>query len=206
MITVLTATYGDTPDPAKPPRRKGVRWVCVTDREAVPGWETTPALVEHPDPRLVAKHPKFHPFSYADTSLAVWVDAAGSLIRSGLEAAARNAVSGAVCAQFSHPERDCTYEEASALATLGWPDALPQVDTYRHAGHPEHWGLWATGLIVWADRSETRAFGEAWFHENATHTTRDQLSQAPLCREAGFVPATIPGDLWANDWVTWAPR
>lgn len=178
--------------------------ICVTDDDdlAGDGWQRIicePRPGMHPN--LAAKAPKMCPWRYTDADLTIWIDA--SLLVQSSEFVR------AMCAfefgQFDHPARDCIYEEREASRYAKY-DGLPldeQVAHYRTQGHPEHWGLWATGLIVRHRTPEIEKFGRDWLTECETWSFQDQLSEAPMLRTHDLRPETIPGSYLAgrNPWL-----
>src|SRR5207244_2518916 len=86
---------------------------------------------------------------------------------------------------MSHPWRDCIYDEREASHPNPKYDGQPtdeQVTSYRDQGHPEHWGLIHSGLIVRRDNERVRAFDESWWQEIVRWSIQDQLSLPPLLR------------------------
>jgi hypothetical protein len=107
-------------------------------------------------------------------------------------------------AQFAHPWRDCLYDEAAHSALLpkyaGEP-IIEQGTHYRAAGHPEHWGLWAAGVIARQHTRQVWELGEAWAAEIGAWSFQDQISQPYALRAVGLRPAALPGTHLANQWL-----
>lgn len=207
IITAITDGY-DTLKPVLPQAGLDVEWICVTDGEPLPdadaaaGWTMIcePRCGRHPNRE--AKRPKVRPWEYTSASASIWVDASFRAVsdRFAVEALAY----ADPIAQFEHPWRDCLYEEAAHSALLpkyvGEP-VIEQARTYRAAGHPEHWGLWAAGVIARRHTREARALGEAWAREVSVWSFQDQVSQPYALRAVGLRPAALPGTHLANDWL-----
>lgn len=218
-VAVITSIYGGYDQlAAPPPQDMEAEWICVTDRSDLDGqgaWK----VVSEPradgiHPRLAAKVPKCLPGLYTDASVIVWLD--GSCRLKETDSLRRLVVANplAPISQFAHPDRDCIYDEGAFSALLPKYISTPvheQMGWYRHEeGHPPHWGLWATGVIVRnltldaIDHDLIEQFGQAWLNEQVRWTIQDQISEAPVLRRFGLRPALLPGNLWANDILGWA--
>lgn len=207
-VAVVTAIYDayDVLKPVLPQVGADVDWVCVTDDPALQdgalGWR----VVHEPRPGLhpnrAAKRPKYEPWRYTDAGASVWVD--GSFRVTSRAFVADVLALADPIAQFVHPWRDCLVEEAAASVSLAKYDGEPvlaQAARYRAAGHPEHWGLWATGVIARRHTPEVRYLGEKWTDETQQWSFQDQVSQPYALRLAGLRPAALPGDHLTNPWL-----
>lgn len=211
-IAVITAVYDayDTLKPTMPQRDVDVDWVFVTDDPAYRtvhralGWRVVYEPRPGVHPNRAAKRPKFLPWQYTDALGSVWVDASFR-IRSDTFVSDVIGYANPI-AQFVHPWRDCIYTEATESTLLGKYHGEPvarQAGRYRQQGHPENWGLWATGVIArWHDPA-TRNLGIAWLDETDHESFQDQISQPYVLRRTGLRPASLPGDHLTNDWLTY---
>lgn len=207
IITAITGGY-DTLKPVMPQQGVDVEWVCVTDGAPLPdadtaaGWTMVcePSNGQHPN--RAAKRPKLAPWEYTSAPASIWVDASFRIVSPTF---ATDVLSAAQpVAQFEHPWRDCLYEEAAASADLAKYAAEPiteQAAYYRKRGHPEHWGLWAAGVIARQHTPAVRALGAAWAHEVNVWSFQDQISQPYVLRETGLRPTVLPGTHFANAWL-----
>lgn len=207
-VVIISAVYDqyDTVKPVLAQAGLEVEWILVTDTVpdagAAAGW--TVVHDPHPDlpPVRAAKAPKFEPWKYTDAPASIWVDA--SFRVTSPDFAAEVIALAKPIAQFVHPWRDCLYAEAVEIAALGMdPDgaAAWQTARYREAGHPEHWGLWASGVIARRHTAAVKRMGAAWAREVSAGSARDQVSQAHVLREARLRPASLPGTHLANTWL-----
>lgn len=183
-------------------------WVYVTDTpHDVPGWTVVPSKGFGLHPRREAKLPKCFPFLYADTDaeVTIWLDASFRVDSvTFVEDMARHLDDGD-WAQFQHPDRDCIYDEVIVSGQMTKYQAEPineQVEHYRERGHPEHWGLWATGLIVRRRTDEVVTVGRRWWQEIDRWSYQDQLSEPFVLREAGLRPVRIYGNIFASPWLS----
>jgi hypothetical protein len=159
---------------------------------------------EHANPRLGAKFWKTHPQAVAeDGQLAVWIDASLNVVVPDLERRIEVALGDADLLLVRHPWRDCIYDEAVASRAGEKYDDQPleaQVEAYRAAGHPEHWGLAAGSFFAVRIGPYTTALMEDWWEENVGWSIQDQLSLPPLLRKHGDVTVSwLPADvIWGS--------
>jgi hypothetical protein len=214
-IALITAIYDsyDELKPTMPQRGVSVDWVLVTDDEAlkdvptVRGWRVVYEPRPGVHPNRAAKHPKYEPWRYTSAPVSVWVDASFRIVS---ETFAVEATAGLTdeepIAQFAHPWRDCLYAEAKESAGLpkyaGEP-VLEQAESYRQAGHPETWGLWATGVIARRHTEAVRRMGWLWLAETYRWSFQDQISQPFALREKGLRPRALPGNHLATPWLAY---
>jgi hypothetical protein len=206
---VVSALYGDydTLKPALPQDGVDVDWVLVTDdqtlRGGALGWRTVYAPRPGAHPNRAAKHPKLFPWWYTDAESSVWVDASFRVVSPDFVTQALSCADP--IAQFVHPWRDCVYTEALAskdLVKYAGEDFASQVKGYGEGGHPEHWGLWATGVIA-RQHGDVRVLNASDRWASLIHhgTFQDQVSQPVALRQSGLRPSPFPGTHFANDWV-----
>lgn len=209
-VAVITAIYDDYDvlKPVVPQDGVTVDWVLVTDKEPTDslGWRVV--VEPHPDmtPVRAAKRSKFQPWRYTEAPASIWVDAAFRVTSPRL---AVDVMAYALpIAQFVHPWRDCIYAEAEEVIRLGMDpdrDAARQAERYRAERHPEHWGLWASGLIARLHSGAVKQFGRRWEREVEAGSYRDQVSQAYALAQSGLRPASLPGNHLTNAWVRHEP-
>lgn len=221
---VVTAIYDgyDTVKPVMPQvdrsfgYQAGVRvdWVLVTDdpgklTEAEPGalsgWRIEVDRRPGMHPNRAAKYPKFLPHIYTQAPLTVWVDGSYRITSPHFVSEVQGYANP--IAQFVHPWRDCALDEAEFSKTLpkyaGEP--LPeQAAHYRGLNHPEHWGLWATGVIVMDHIGSWQLltkFGQYWLDEVKKWSFQDQVSEPYALQTCGIRPTALPGDHLTNPWL-----
>lgn len=213
-VAILTAIYDsyDELKPALPQAGVDVEWICVhdgnpPDAEAARGW--TLVYEPRPDvhPNRAAKHPKYEPWRYTDAAVSLWVDASFRVVS---ERFATEATAGLTdeepITQFVHPWRDCLFAEAkesAGLAKYAGEPVLEQAESYRAAGHPEGWGLWATGVIARQHTEAVRKMGWLWLAETYRWSFQDQISQPFALREKGLRPTAFPGSHLATPWLAY---
>lgn len=211
-VTVVSACYGQYDAPIAPPKQDcDVRWRMVTDGLTyVPDpWEPVLEPRSHLHPRMAAKIPKCRPFEYADTDIAIWVDASATINRSDFVSMCVAALGDGDIAQWVHPERSCV--EAEAFISAGMEKyasqaVLAQVAYYTKNGHPRSFGLWATGCMVWRRGPWNDRVGVDWLNEQIFWTYQDQLSWPVIVRCNDVDVRPLPGGLWDRTWLTFRPH
>lgn len=207
ILTAITDGY-DTLKPVMPQQGVDVEWVCVTDgaphpdAEAARGWKLVCDPHNGVHPNRAAKRAKFAPWEYTSAGASVWIDASFRVVsdRFAVEVLAL----ADPIAQFVHPWRDCLFEEGAESALLPKYSGEPIIEQgayYRARGHPEHWGLWAAGVIARRHTDEVRQLGAAWAHEVNVWSFQDQVSQPYALRTVGLRPTALPGSHLANAWL-----
>jgi Protein of unknown function (DUF616) len=207
-VAVITAIYGsyDIPKSTLPQEGIDAEWVLVTDNPGIPdghlGWRVVYQPRPGVHPNRAAKHPKFRPWEYTEAPASVWID--GSCrVRSPWFASEAIGFADPI-AQFTHPDRDCIYTETAEAQTVtkyaGEPLAS-QAGSYQDAGHPDHWGLWATTVIARKHTPPVKRLGDEWTAEVARWSFEDQISQPYVLRNLGLRPAILPGYYRDNAWL-----
>lgn len=211
-VALITAIYDsyDELKPTLPQRGVGVDWVLVTDDEALKGetsargWRVVYEPRPGVHPNRAAKHPKYEPWKYTNAASSVWVDASFRIVS---ETFAVEALALAEpIAQFAHPWRDCIYSEAkesAGLAKYAGEPVIEQAGHYAIQGHPEGWGLWATGVIARQHTDAVREMGVRWLAETYEWSFQDQISQPFALRETGLRPAVFPGTHLTTPWLAY---
>lgn len=181
MLVVYSAIYGDYDRP-KPVPNDGNKYVMYTDTKGLhaPGWEVRYEPMDLIDtPMMRAKYWKTHPHRVAPTALAtVWIDGSLTPLKGFADRCAK-ALHGVDIAFTPHPLRDCIYDEYTASAGLPKYNAdmmSRQVEHYRTEGHPEHWGLFATGCIARMNLTRVMWMNVEWWQHNVEWSWQDQLS------------------------------
>jgi hypothetical protein len=208
-VAVVSSLYGDAQDRfgTQPEQSVHADWIMVTDQVTPPDpgpWrfihEPRPEL----GPRMAAKLAKFRPDLYTSADTIVWVDAACRFTdANGLERLIEWA-GDALIAQWPHPYRQCLYAEAEASGGV-WKYAhqnlTGQVLSYKAAGMPADWGLWATGVIV--RNSPLPEFGALWLNEQFRWSDQDQVSEPYALWRSDLRPADLPHDIYTNPALGW---
>lgn len=213
MIAILTSIYNSF-DTLKPilPQSTDVEWICVTDTywpqpndpPVTNGWK----IVYEPRPHLhsarAAKTPKCLPWLYTSAESSIWIDASYRVTSTNFaEEAIRHADP---IAQFKHPWRNCAFDEADEILRI--PKHVNEYENVKRAitalsdsGHPDNWGLWATGVIARRHTDDVISAGFDWLSNIYRYSVRDQISHPDVMRRWGLRPINLPGTHLANDWL-----
>jgi hypothetical protein len=168
-----------------------------------PGWEIRyEPLARFATPMLRAKYWKCHPnLACPDADVTLWID--GSIIvKDNFATRCVEALNGDDIAFTPHPLRDCIYDELEAsipLPKYGAQTMIRQVQTYREMGHPEHWGLFASGIMARRNTPAVNRLNMRWWGENWFWSWQDQLSLPVVTRNTADVKwnTNLP---WAQWW------
>lgn len=214
-VAVITANYNNYEilKPVVPQKDVDVEWIYVSDHRPsdLLGWSIQQDVHWGKDPRLAAKFPKVRPWRYCsdECEYSIWIDASFKIVSETFVSDMVGLLigSGNDLAQFPHPVRKCIYEEAAVVKRdKKYARNLPieeQVAFYREEGHPENWGLWATGVMVRKHTLMMLELGNIWMNEISDWTTCDQISQPYVMNLIGVRPTPIPGQYHTkkNPWV-----
>jgi len=162
-------------------------------------WFIDPTYIDSPEPARRAKYPKvmLHHI-LPGVEYSVWLDGSiriGPTLRPS-DLIERYLTDGCDMAVMKHPERDCLFEEARACVKLAKdsPATLArQTVQYDFEGHPKHWGLSETGVMIRRHTPEVNAFCDAWWREIERHSRRDQVSFPYVQRRMGLRVRQIEG-------------
>lgn len=164
----------------------------------------------HTQNRLDAKWWKLRPdLACPEAAVTVWIDASMTLLRPDIEALAVAELGDDDALFMRHPWRDDIYAEREASHPNAKYDDQPtaeQVAHYRAEGHPEHWGLIHSGLLVRRNNARVRAFDDAWWAEIIRWSVQDQLSLPYVLRR--LTKRRLRWHYWPVDpitagWVRW---
>lgn len=211
-VTVVSAAYGGYDTPAVPPEQDcDVNWVMVTDGTVrIPApWKACVEHRTHLHPRMAAKIPKCLPFEYADTDIAIWLDASATIHHPTFVTECVAALDDGDVAMWTHPQRDCILPEAyvsEGMEKYATQPVNAQAAAYVRGGHPERFGLWATGCMVWRQAPWNGMVGIDWLLEQTMWTYQDQLSWPVVVRRHELDVRPLPGGLWDRNYVTFRPH
>jgi len=204
VLTVVTAIFGPDFHLYEPPALPSCRFVCFTDRTDLQSkvWEIT-RQTSTLSPRRANREIKALLHRYV-TGPTLYVDAEFKITGDPTEVVGA-ALDGHCWAATAHPSRSCLFAEAEFCIRKSCVDApaalRAQTERYRAAGMPEHWGLWAGGIIARIGDRDSERLGEAWWSEIQDGAERDQVSLPFVARNLGLAPGIIPGSYTALDWI-----
>jgi hypothetical protein len=189
--------------------RDGIDFVCFTDDPGLRSdfWKIELLPRKALDPARAAKKIKALPHIYlAQYDHSLYIDNTMRLKASPkrmFEEYLAPATSPLVC--FRHPERDCVYDEAKVVLSIGFdtPERVnPQMVLYRHLGYPANNGLARTGLLLRQHQHPAlQRVMNTWHEQVLCHSKRDQLSLPPACWFENFELQYMP--LTAHELLDW---
>lgn len=226
-VALYSALYGAYEYVKPLPADLGCPAILYTDEPDIeaPGWEVRVVddhfMPEHQwnaqrvDPKatwamMAHKYWKCHPHeALPDVDVSLWVDASLLIYpgdgAGGYAARCLRALGDDDWVTVRHPYRDCIYAEAEFSATLARYDRASlesQALRYWLAGHPAHWGLFATGANVRRHTDVVRAVCANWWSEIVFHCHQDQVSLPPVFRMSENVGVPLRRN--ANmPWAAW---
>lgn len=202
VYSCITQGYDEPKDQA---HILDVDWIMYCDTPLdTAAWSMRKVTPPMP-PRKTAKFMKVNiPLPIQKYEYSIWIDGSVTITSPDFVDMAISRLDSSCIALFSHPERDCIYDEA--VASMDFPkydqtDLLRQVAYYRDNRHPRHWGLWAGGIIARRHCPETNALMARWWSEIRRWGVQDQLSLPVALRAHQVWPALIPGNLYDNRWL-----
>lgn len=189
-VAVYSALYGGYDCPRPVDFGSTPAYLYTDDPGLVaPGWEVRVCPIPGFIPMLQAKWWKLHPHLAAPgADASVWIDASLRPTVPDYVSRCVEALGGDDWSMMPHPWRDCIYQEAMASAQMRryiGVEIEQQAGYYRSLGHPEHWGLFATGTNCRRHTPRVLQLGVDWWWENVTRTYQDQVSLPVLLRLAG---------------------
>jgi hypothetical protein len=185
-------------DDLKPhPDIPDVDWIAFSDTvESHPDWDVRHIEPCDNHPRDVAKTYKLLPHLFLpEYDYTIWIDGSHEVLSPDFAAHSLAAIGDSGIAVYDHPWRQCIYTEAEASVGMEKYLSQPireQVEAYREEGHPDNWGLYATGTIARRRCPEVTDLMVAWGAEMDVWGYQDQLSFPVVCHRLGVRPDTFP--------------
>jgi hypothetical protein len=207
-VAVITSIYGNHDWLVDPIEQDGVdEYIAVVDQPQSGSCGMWRQIVEprpHMHPRLAAKVAKCLPWRYTKATHTLWVDGSARFKHPGVAKWATEAIGDNLVAQFRHPERHDIEPEAHVSSGMSKYDGqamLEQVASYKKAGLPLNFGLWATGFMARCCHPHIIQVGYEWLEEQIIWTYQDQLSLPFVYWHQDLYPVQLEGDLWGNPHV-----
>jgi hypothetical protein len=200
VYTVLVNGYDALKRPAV--IEPGIDYLLFTDRAGLaavePPWQ--PVVIPQADrnPRVMSRRCKLLPHRYLERyEHSLWIDATLETVRP-LGPLFDDLAATGIFGLFRHPERDCVYDEAEAVRTLGYESPIIidlQMACYRALGYPPRNGLWGCNVIYRRHRdARLRPVMEDWWRQLELFSQRDQLSANYVFWKHGIEPFEMPAE------------
>lgn len=204
-IAVYTAIFGCKDKLQEQPQFPGVDYICFTDAKIhrTRTWQLVIDAPNHTDPRRSAKIYKILPHRYlSQYKYSIWIDGNWVLRRNPWELVEQYLTETPI-AVFRHPARASVYAEAEecirrqkdTVATI-----QAQMARYQALQYPDAALAACTVLVRQHGHKVLMAAMETWWSEIVHASVRDQLSFNFALEQQGLPYATLPGELYANDY------
>lgn len=191
-IVVYTAIFGGYDGLLPQPRKKGIDYICFTDRPLKSdSWKVVQVTRPFEDPVRCARMYKVNPHKFLpDYQRSIWIDG-NYLIRGKIVDWAHGLLGRKPIWVFDHdqcPEdqRNCVYREHEAIIEVfevsgkkkdDFAVMQQQMNRYRQEGYPEENGLiFSAAILREHHHPEVIKTMEAWWSEISAGSRRDQLS------------------------------
>jgi len=184
IYTCVTGGYDYIAPPAAPdPRLAYHAW---SDRpETVPApWAAHRIDIAGLGPKDQNRYAKMHPHrlpELAGFDVSVYVDGSIDIVGDvhALVSQCLQADPETDLFLYTHPFRDCVYDEARACAGFGHAPVLTlrrQMGRYQREGLPAHAGLYECGVLIRRHTPVMARAMDVWWQEYRQHAKRDQLA------------------------------
>lgn len=192
--------YMYTDNPATAARADELGWIPRVVPHYVATVRGSPSVT---GPMLAHKWWKCHPeLACPGAEFSLWLDGSMEVLVTDYVDRCLAALGQDDWTMVPHPTRRCIYPEATFSASLARYDRdaiLAQVNFYRSIGHPENYGLMATGANVRRHTAAVLEVGDQWWIECLNWSHQDQISLPVLQRlNQGKVKFNynLPWHLW----------
>jgi hypothetical protein len=101
---------------------------------------------------------------------------------------------------FTHPHRDCAFEEAIEVGRLGYDDPMwlaGQLEYYRICGFPKKYGLYELPAFVRKNTHNVQELNLKWWELICRYSSRDQIGLPFILWKMGIIPHIFEG--YANN-------
>lgn len=193
-LTVITSITGGKDTLKDQPTYPGVQYLAFTDQKS-DFWTTKKPCDKFKDPVMNAKIHKVLAHMYCDTEYIVWMDGNMTLKQDPHELIKLLDLED--CAFFTHPGRDCIYEEAEACLYLKkgkYEEITEQVKDYSNPdkyAQPQHGGMAELTCFVRKNTPEVNTIFEKWWAQICRYSERDQISFPVVFGHYDTIPGSI---------------
>lgn len=178
-ISVITSLVGGKDHLSRGHVKGKAKWIAYVDELTYSDdWTIEKAYDKFKSARRNSRIPKLLIHKFVDTEYSIWLDANIKLLISPEEVIHRYLKDHDI-ATFTHPIRDCIYDEAMECAKRGLDDPeviIEQARAYEIDGYAKHRGLGECMMIVRRHTPKVEAFNNTWWAEYCRYSVRDQIS------------------------------
>lgn len=198
----------------------GFDYICFTDADIRSStWGVVKSTPIYKDSNRNAKKYKILPHRYLKNyDYSIWIDGNIKVVGD-----VTKAIDDSIYKVYDHNQtkldpRDCLYEEANAIFTMGYNNTMrnptkgilnykdnpyimeKQINRYKAEGYPKNNGL-ATNPIIFRRHNDKSVIDlmESWWEEIKYNSRRDQLSFDYICWKKNFKYSLLLGDSRDNE-------
>lgn len=145
-------------------------------------WKVRPIPYNNNSQTKIARWVKTHPEQLlSEYECSIWIDANIQISSSYIYSKSIDLhQSSILISSMKHPVRDCIYDEAAEVLTLGLDHEktiVKWLHQLRWEGFPIHYGLYETGIMFRKHRNvKIKQFDKKWWECISFNSKRDQLS------------------------------
>ena len=195
---IYSALVGDY-DILKQPEviREDYDYICFSNdiKEKSCGvWKIRPIFYENSENVRICRYVKMHPHVLLpEYEFCIWLDCNQRLTTEHYERADQLVLDGQICAMVIHPERDCVYQEAYALAgyLTGNPMKVYQQTKFLLSKRfPPRVGLYVTCCVFFkSQHPQIIKFLDTWWEQCEQYSCRDQMGVMYALYQVQLKPA-----------------
>jgi len=207
-IVVYTALFGEYDDLKTPPQPiNGCDFVCFTNNRKLKSeiFDIRYLNIKGMDNTRRNRMVKLLPHRFfSDYEYSLYLDGSVSIKRTDIKEFTLTHLAKHNWAVFSHPSRNCIYEELDACIERQKDDPETmrrQIEFYRRQAHPEQYGLTQNTILLRRhNKPDIIRFSELWWQELERFSKRDQLSIPYVARKEQLDYTLLPGTIRNNDY------
>lgn len=210
-IVVYTAIFDFYDDLETPSHRlENCDLVCFTDDPQLKSGFFDIRLCKRIfiDPARDSKMYKILPhYFFPDYEYSVWIDGSVIIKTDDIYGLVKKYLDRSDWAVFSHPKRDCIYDEMEICSEMlkDDPEIMKrQMEKYKEAGYPAHNGLVQNTMLLRRHNSPAVIrVDEDWWREVEMLSNRDQLSFNYAAWKNNFQYELMDGSVRNNKYFNW---
>jgi hypothetical protein len=203
---VYGVNIGNYDDLPVPPNLDDCSYFLITDAAKIPQgspWTVVRPTIREVDVKRQCLWYKTHPhWMFPDAEFVTWIDSNVTCLTHSEEILKSHETLSEV-ATFTHPDRDCVFEEAVAITKLQLDraDVIKRVTgQMRDAGFPQHAGFYETNVLF--SRTQdlcVRDFFDTWWRNIYLGSRRDQMSFTYSAWQTGVEISALDARFSAKD-------
>jgi len=210
QVSILSACFGgyDSPTPV-PTQTVEHEAVLVTDSiTQIKGWKSKIWEPKTVDIRTASKRVKCQPMRCVsdNADVVVWMDAQFIIKSPKFIEWCLTSLGKSQIALMEHVHSSSISEEATrgrgpaGRGRFTTMDTLGQVHSYIDSGHPDDWGMYHSGLMIYRTNPKVIAMLDDWLAEQEQWSTQDEISLPYVIKKhLNRRPKKIDHPGWKNE-------